>query len=303
LPVRLDDPRGGRQSDGGGHGSGDPRNGAGRQPWAPGDGRYSRPADPRYPGAPRYNSGPVPEPETRTLRVREPQTQTLRVGKTGQTRIERRVRKRRIRAVPVVAVASAFVVMAAAGTTAYYRLGPGRPGGNGAAAAFSAIGGSKTLAALEAEHQVIVEMNSATVVMSSTSKVSGVSPASVESAVDASDEQATQEETIASGELSPSAAMEVAQELMPDYGFSVSSQWSCLDDIWTQESDWEWDAENTSSGAYGIAQALPADQMSSVGDDWATDATTQIKWGLGYIEERYGTPCGAWDHEVDDGWY
>jgi hypothetical protein len=100
----------------------------------------------------------------------------------------------------------------------------------------------------------------------------------------------------------PGSAQAIAQGLMPSWGFSVSSQWSCLDSLWARESGWVYDAENA-SGAYGIPQALPGSKMASAGSDWQTDPTTQIKWGLGYIKDVYGTPCGAWDHEVSDGWY
>jgi hypothetical protein len=62
-------------------------------------------------------------------------------------------------------------------------------------------------------------------------------------------------------------------------------------------------AENASSGAYGIPQALPGSQMASAGSDWRTDAATQIKWGLTYIQQRYGSPCGAQAHEQSSGWY
>jgi len=60
---------------------------------------------------------------------------------------------------------------------------------------------------------------------------------------------------------------------------------------------------NTSSGAYGIPQALPGSKMASAGADWATNPATQITWGLGYITGRYGTPCGAWNHSQATGWY
>ena len=83
---------------------------------------------------------------------------------------------------------------------------------------------------------------------------------------------------------------------------SAPDQWGCLDDLWQQESGWNYEAENA-SGAYGIPQALPGSKMASAGPDWETDPTTQIKWGLGYIKGDYGTPCGAWDHEEADGWY
>ncbi len=54
---------------------------------------------------------------------------------------------------------------------------------------------------------------------------------------------------------------------------------------------------NPVSGAYGIPQALPADKMAGAGADWQTSAATQIRWGLGYIAGRYGTPCSAWAFE------
>ena len=100
---------------------------------------------------------------------------------------------------------------------------------------------------------------------------------------------------------SPGSVKAIAEGLLPSYGFA-SSQFSCLDDLWTQESGWNPLAENA-SGAYGIPQALPGSKMASAGPDWQTNPTTQIKWGLGYIKSTYGTPCGAWDHEVADGWY
>jgi hypothetical protein len=102
--------------------------------------------------------------------------------------------------------------------------------------------------------------------------------------------------------VSAGTAEAIAQSLMPSYGFSVSSQWGCLYDLWQAESGWSVTAENA-SGAYGIPQALPGSKMASAGPDWETNATTQIKWGLGYIQSEYSTPCGAWDHEEADGWY
>jgi hypothetical protein len=43
--------------------------------------------------------------------------------------------------------------------------------------------------------------------------------------------------------------------------------------------------------------------MASAGPDWQTDATTQIKWGLGYIKSIYGNPCQAWSFEEANGYY
>jgi len=95
---------------------------------------------------------------------------------------------------------------------------------------------------------------------------------------------------------------QIAQRMLGSYGWS-SSQFSCLDPLWNQESGWNVYATNPSSHAYGIPQALPGWKMASAGPDWQTDAATQIRWGLGYIKGTYGSPCGAWAHEQADGWY
>lgn len=90
--------------------------------------------------------------------------------------------------------------------------------------------------------------------------------------------------------------------LLLDAGFKLD-QMPCLDKLWTRESHWNVKASNSSSGAYGIPQAVPGSKMASVADDWRTNPVTQIKWGLGYIKSRYDTPCGAWQHSEDTGWY
>jgi hypothetical protein len=77
----------------------------------------------------------------------------------------------------------------------------------------------------------------------------------------------------------------------------------CLDKLWTRESGWNTRSTNSSTGAYGIPQALPGSKMGSVADDWRTNPATQIKWGLSYIKGRYGTPCSAWQHFLSTGWY
>src|SRR5439155_483748 len=73
-----------------------------------------------------------------------------------------------------------------------------------------------------------------------------------------------------------------------------AAQCSCLDALWQHESDWDPSAENPTSGAYGIAQALPATRMASIGEDWMSNPITQVSWGLEYIAGRYGTACNAW---------
>jgi hypothetical protein len=94
----------------------------------------------------------------------------------------------------------------------------------------------------------------------------------------------------------------IARALLSSFGWS-DSQFGCLDSLWERESHWNPFAENSSSGAYGIPQSLPGSKMASVAPDWRTNPVTQIKWGLGYIEDRYGSPCGAWGHSQSHGWY
>jgi hypothetical protein len=90
--------------------------------------------------------------------------------------------------------------------------------------------------------------------------------------------------------------------LMLKAGFGID-QFPCLNKLWNKESNWRHTASNPSSGAYGIPQALPGSKMGSAGSDWRTNPATQIKWGLGYIEGRYGSPCKAWSHSQSVGWY
>nr|WP_210424473.1 hypothetical protein [Gephyromycinifex aptenodytis] len=62
-------------------------------------------------------------------------------------------------------------------------------------------------------------------------------------------------------------------------------------------------ADNPTSSAYGIPQALPGPRMASHGKDWRTNPETQIRWGLDYIQKRYGNPCKAWSHSRATNWY
>ncbi|MEU8078403.1 lytic transglycosylase domain-containing protein [Catellatospora citrea] len=81
------------------------------------------------------------------------------------------------------------------------------------------------------------------------------------------------------------------------------TQMACLNKLWTRESGWNPLAHNKSSGAHGIPQAVPGSKMGKFGADWETNPATQIKWGLEYIKNRYGTPCGAWQQSEEEGWY
>jgi hypothetical protein len=89
-------------------------------------------------------------------------------------------------------------------------------------------------------------------------------------------------------------AKRVAKAIM-DVEYSWNDrEYSCLNSLWTKESNWNYKARNKRTGAHGIPQALPADKMAVVGTDWRTNPVTQIRWGLRYIDIRYDTPCKAW---------
>ncbi|MFH5880631.1 lytic transglycosylase domain-containing protein [Arthrobacter sp. NA-172] len=100
----------------------------------------------------------------------------------------------------------------------------------------------------------------------------------------------------------PAGARQYASSRLGAYGWG-QDQMQCLSQLWNQESSWMTDATNPSSLAYGIAQALPADKYYSAGSDWLSNYRTQIEWGLGYIRDRYGSPCNAWQHEIGFNWY
>jgi hypothetical protein len=106
----------------------------------------------------------------------------------------------------------------------------------------------------------------------------------------------------ASGMPDPGSAQAIAYDLVIAKGWS-EGEYDCLVSLWNRESHWNIYAYNPTSGAYGIPQALPGDKMASVAADWKTNPKTQIVWGLGYIEGRYSTPCGAWAHSNAKGWY
>lgn len=106
----------------------------------------------------------------------------------------------------------------------------------------------------------------------------------------------------AAGIPDPGTAQAIAYEILKSRGLS-DAEYSCLVALWDRESHWNVYSSNSSSGAYGIPQALPGEKMASAGADWATNPATQITWGLGYIADRYSTPCGAWAHSQDVGWY
>jgi hypothetical protein len=95
---------------------------------------------------------------------------------------------------------------------------------------------------------------------------------------------------------------EIARRLMPEYGLS-QSEFGCLDQLWISESDWDHTADNPTSTAYGIPQALTGGTHDNLPADYMTNPVSQIRWGLWYIREAYGTACSAWEFKQANNWY
>ena len=94
-----------------------------------------------------------------------------------------------------------------------------------------------------------------------------------------------------------------AYDLVSNKYLWSESDYQALVNLWERESNWNANAHNKSSGAHGIPQSLPASKMSSEGSDYYTNGYTQIRWGLKYIKERYGSPSAAWQHFQNKNWY
>ena len=107
---------------------------------------------------------------------------------------------------------------------------------------------------------------------------------------------------VTSGTASVSELRQWGHRAVNARGWS-DTQWTCLNKLWTLESNWSVTETNGSSGAYGIPQSLPGNKMATVASDWRHNADTQIRWGLNYIADRYGSPCAAWAHSRAHNFY
>ncbi len=185
------------------------------------------------------------------------------------------------------------------------------PKGTGASSLFESIDGlghSGSVALLEQERQTLIEMSAAAKTLTVAARPAMANPEQILAAQGSG----TSSSSVTTGGTgvattappsNPTAAQATAKAMLASFGFSATTQWPCLYDLWEQESTWNVYAENPVSGAYGIPQSLPGDKMASAGADWQTNPATQIKWGLGYIKTVYGTPCGAWQNEVNYHYY
>lgn len=119
-------------------------------------------------------------------------------------------------------------------------------------------------------------------------------------------ERAAEAERQAAAERASRAAQRdprsIARAMIANRGWG-GGQFDCLDTLWQRESGWKPTADNPTSSAYGIPQALPGSKMASAGSDWETNPATQIEWGLGYISNVYGSPCAALEHSNANNWY
>jgi hypothetical protein len=201
---------------------------------------------------------------------------------------------------PVAVIAVVAVIGVAVGAAVF---GPGS-GAFNVAQAVEAGPGSHTIALLEAEHAQLTAMTTAARTLTVVVSPKLASPAEVAAA-----NTGTGTGTggggivyVTSTPPNPNTAQSIAYSLMASFGFSPTLYFGCLLDLWNRESGWVYDAENA-SGAYGIPQALPGSKMASAGPDWQTNPATQIEWGLGYIKQLYGNPCGAWSFEEANGYY
>ncbi|WP_163229383.1 G5 domain-containing protein [Bifidobacterium aerophilum] len=93
-----------------------------------------------------------------------------------------------------------------------------------------------------------------------------------------------------------------AHDYLLDNGYT-EADFTATAYIINHESGWRVNATNASSGAYGLAQALPGSKMASAGSDWATNYQTQLKWFWGYCESRYGSIQGAYAFWLANHWY
>ena len=209
---------------------------------------------------------------------------------------------------PAAVIATVAVIAVAVGAKV---LAP-RSGAFSAVQAIEMVPGSHTMVELETERAQLIAMTTAARTLTVVAKPKLASPAEVAAANPSTGTGVGAGSGTGSGgggviyvtstPPNPNTAQSIAYNMMGSFGFSPTTYFGCLVDIWNRESGWVYDAENA-SGAYGIPQALPGSKMSSAGPDWQTNPATQIKWGLGYIKAIYGNPCSAWAFEERNGYY
>ncbi|WOO88720.1 peptidoglycan DD-metalloendopeptidase family protein [Mollicutes bacterium LVI A0078] len=92
------------------------------------------------------------------------------------------------------------------------------------------------------------------------------------------------------------------EEIMSEAGIE-EVDYDYVDFIVSHESSWDYKAQNPTSSAYGLCQALPGEKMAVAGSDWRTNPVTQMKWCDGYANDRYGSWQSAYSFWVSNEWW
>jgi hypothetical protein len=206
-----------------------------------------------------------------------------------------------IRRFGIVFPAAIVAVLAVTGVAVGIKVFAPGSSAFGAVRAIEMVPGSRTMAALESERAQLIAMTTAARTLTVVAKPKLAKPAEVAAANPGTTGGTSTGSSsgnsgivyVTSTPPDPGSAQSIAYNMLASFGFSPTTFFGCLKDMWDRESGWRYDAENA-SGAYGIPQALPGSKMASAGADWQTNPATQIKWGLGYIKAIYGDPCKAW---------
>jgi SLT domain-containing protein len=95
------------------------------------------------------------------------------------------------------------------------------------------------------------------------------------------------------GQISGSV-QQIVQQIAAQRGWGSGPQWDSLYQLIAHESSWNPNAQNPTSTAYGLFQFLNS-TWAGTGYAKSSDPKIQTLAGLKYIENRYGTPAGAWN--------
>jgi hypothetical protein len=225
-------------------------------------------------------------------------------GRTELSRHRRleQVKTRKRRPAGVFLLVAAVLAAGLTGGGAYLGLFAAGGGTDPAGSVVAGIPASRSVKLLEQDRQHLILMDAATKTLSvvGSPKLATTPVAPIASAAGTSSDPGAP--TVSAPPPDPGTAQSIAYKMLPSFGWKASTYYGCLNNIFTRESGWRYNAENA-SGAYGIPQALPGSKMATAGADWATNPATQIKWGLGYIQGRYGNPCSAWAFWEAHSWY
>lgn len=115
----------------------------------------------------------------------------------------------------------------------------------------------------------------------------------------AKEDEAKRVATAASGVVPSYSGGGTKEQWMAAAGIP-EDQWTYVDFIVSKESGWNPGATNASSGACGLAQALPCSKIGGAG---GYDPVTALRWQKDYVEQRYGGYAGAYAFWTANHWY